>query len=93
MLLHVKQAQDGNVFHVDRCQAIFGCHMMSTYIPKQSRKFSPSLRYFICLMPKIQIFGNIWITDYIFHVSSGFGSQPISAEENGQILAAFSKLT
>ena len=51
------------------------------HIHKQSRKFSPSLRCFICLMPKIQIFGNIWITDYIFHVSSGFGSQPISTKE------------
>lgn len=33
---------------------------------KQSRKFSPSPRCFICLMPKIQIFGNIWIIDDIF---------------------------
>lgn len=63
------------------------------HIYKQSKKFSLSLRCFAYLMPKIQIFGNSWIIDYIFHFSSGFGSQPISANENSQILAVFYIIT
>lgn len=78
-------------FYVDRCQEISGCHMMAKYIqPEQKIQF---LRCFIYSMPQIQVFGNIWVIYYIFHFSSGFGSQSLSANENSQVSAVFERLT
>lgn len=92
VFLHVKQVQVGNTVYGQVPRDIWLSHDVNIYTTKATNPVV-FLRCFIYLMPKTQVFGNIWIIDYIFHFSSGFGSQPISVNKNSQILAVFKILT